>query len=289
MIQTEIKAQRSFVDPFYKVEYKGSYFLSAQIGRDGLYLAVLDLKNNTYQAAEEFIFEGVQNPFQLKNEFEKRIESSALLKASFDKVLFSVINEHSSLIPDALYDGDKKQDYFELTLGHQEDVEVHVDSLINAKSKNVFAVPLVFKESLIKYFPNAMIRHFSTPLVDGMTLNYKQREGEYVVLHVQYSHFEVLYFKNGILQFYNSFNYTTAEDFIYYTLFAFEQLELNPEKIPVTLYGEVDKDSSIYNLLYKYVRFVEFGQRPKMLNYSTAFDVLFDHHYFNLFQQFLCV
>ena len=289
MIQNGIKSSRSLIDPFYKPEYKGSYFLSAQLGKDGLYLAVMDLTNNNYLALEEHTFEGVQNMFQLKTEFENSIENSALIKADFEKSVIGIINEHVSLVPEALFDEQHKSDYLELAHGKLSDFTIYEDGLINTRARNVYAVPNLISSSISEKIPSAQIRHYSSSLIDGLSLEYKRREGEIVVLHVQYSHFEILFFRDGVLQFYNSFNYTTAEDFIYYTLFVFEQLELNADKITVDVFGEIVEDSSVYQLLYKYVRNISFGNRPKTLRYSSSFDVISKHQYYNLFQQFLCV
>ena len=43
--------------------------------------------------------------------------------------------------------------------------------------------------------------------------------------------FNFIYIKKNKIQFINTFDFTSAEDLIYYILFCMEQLELNPEKI----------------------------------------------------------
>lgn len=288
MINTEIKSLRSFVDPMYKVGHKGPNFLSLQLGRDGLYAAALDLKTNTFIALEEHIFEGVQNTNQLLGEFRKSIENSTLLKNGFDKAVLGVVNEFSSLVPEALYDENKRSEFFEFTQGRMEDYTLADDRLTNLKARNLFALPALLKTAVAELLPTAKIKHASSALIDGLILKYKQRQGEGLVIHVQYSHFEILMFENGGLQYFNSFNYTTAEDFIYYTLFAIEQLGLNTEKVNVEIFGEVDASSNVYNLIYKYVRHVSFGERPNVLSYSPALDILPSNYYYSLFQQFLC-
>ncbi len=289
MIQNGIKPHRSVSDPFYKPSYKGSYFLSLLIGKDAMYVAVLDLKDNTYLAVEEFIFEGLQNYQQLLVEFENCRQSSALLSSAFEKVTIGIINEHATLVPEAFYTEEKKSDFFEFVQGKKEDLIIKEDHLVNLKARNIYAIPSVLNDHFQKTFPGASVRHYSTSLIDGLTLKYKQQEGEKVVLHVQYSHVEVMLFKNGSLNYFNSFNYTTAEDFIYYVLFSFEQLDLNADKIDVEVLGEIDSEAAVWTILYKYVRNVSFGHRPKVLNYSNVLDNIPSNYYYTLFQQFLCV
>jgi len=59
---------------------------------------------------------------------------------------------------------------------------------------------------------------------------------------------------NDKLLFYNSFNYQSKEDFIYYILFTAEQLELNPEKFELNLSGIIDTESELFKIAYRYVR-----------------------------------
>ena len=50
-------------------------------------------------------------------------------------------------------------------------------------------------------------------------------------------HFEIIVIANKKLQLYNTFQFTSKEDFIYYVLFTAEQLKLNPEKFELLLLG----------------------------------------------------
>ena len=288
MIDSGIKAQRSYIDPFYKPTYKGAYYLSVLLGRDALSAAVLDLKDNTYLALEEFIFEGIQNHDQLREEVASRFRNAPIFSAEFQKIHVGITNEYNSLVPEALYDEESKVGLFEFTQGKKEDYRITEDHLINIRARNIYALPRSLEEVISEIFPMAEIRHFSTSLIDGLALKYKQVGGEQVIVHLQYSHFEMLFFKNGQLQYYNSFPFTTAEDFIYYTLFAFEQLGLSNEEVPVEVLGETDSESPAFNILHKYVRKVSFGERPRVLNYSTALESIPSNQFYNLFQQFLC-
>lgn len=288
MTETGIKPYKSFIDPFFKVEHQGSYFLSMLLGNDGVSLAALDLKSNTYLALEEFVFETSPSFQRSLAEFEQSFDSSFILNIGFDRIVVGVVNEHSVLVPEALFDGERTSDYFNLTHGYCENYEVLDEFLVNLKARNVFALPPDLRDFLKERFPNSKIKHAFSSLIDSISLTYKKIQGDNLILHVQLSHFEILFIRDGRLEFFNSFNYSTSEDFIYYVLFAVEQLGLNPETINVTVLGETDAESGSYTLLYKYVRNVSFGKRPSWCNFSGVFDVVPPNHYFNLFQQFLC-
>ena len=61
---------------------------------------------------------------------------------------------------------------------------------------------------------------------------------------------------NQKLLFYNSFEHKTVEDFIYYLLFTFEQLKLNPEHIKTYFIGNITQNDAAYKTAYTYIRYV---------------------------------
>jgi hypothetical protein len=56
------------------------------------------------------------------------------------------------------------------------------------------------------------------------------------------------------LLFYNSFQFTTKEDFIYYLLFTLEQLRLDTESVKLRLFGDIEESDEIYTICYEYIQ-----------------------------------
>lgn len=73
-------------------------------------------------------------------------------------------------------------------------------------------------------------------------------------VHVNETHFEIVVLQNQKLEFYNSFDYKTPEDLIYYILFTAEQLSLNPENFKLEFLGNIDEESPLFEITFKYVR-----------------------------------
>ncbi len=67
-----------------------------------------------------------------------------------------------------------------------------------------------------------------------------------------------------------------------------KELNLDPETCKVILYGELSLDSAIFNLLYKYIRYINFGSKPNQIQFSYRFDEIMDHRYFDLYTLHLC-
>jgi hypothetical protein len=73
-------------------------------------------------------------------------------------------------------------------------------------------------------------------------------------VHINSEHFEIIVVQNQKLLLFNSFEYASPEDFLYYILFTAEQLGMNPEEFPLELIGKIDMKSEYYQLAYNYIR-----------------------------------
>ena len=87
---------------------------------------------------------------------------------------------------------------------------------------------------------------------------------------------------------YDSFNFETKEDILYFTLFAFEQLKLDINTVNILLFGDIIKEDDNFKILYEYIRNIELGERPNQLKFPDEFNILENQKYFGLFSQILC-
>ena len=79
--------------------------------------------------------------------------------------------------------------------------------------------------------------------------------------------------------FFNSFEYQTKEDFIYYLLFVFEQLQLDPQKQAITLYGNISTNSELYQIAYQFIRFVEVADMDTIAQTLSVTHEQLKQHY----------
>lgn len=93
----------------------------------------------------------------------------------------------------------------------------------------------------------------------------------------------IAYFSEvNTLQFYNSFEFRTFEDFAYFTNLVTESLELNRAELELVLSGDVAQQSQIYNVAYTYFQAVSFLQSNKVV-YSSLFSSYPKHQNIALF------
>ena len=65
-----------------------------------------------------------------------------------------------------------------------------------------------------------------------------------------------------------------------------QQLNLSTIKTPVVLFGNIDYNDKIYELMFNYIKDISFGDIDKNLRLNLKKD---RHKYFSLVSQILCV
>jgi len=121
-------------------------------------------------------------------------------------------------------------------------------------------------------FENAFVYGISQALLDKLNEFYGKVEGFHSgsiflnsipvsndkVIHLNlYEHnLEIAVTGDSKIVFYNLFDTQTGEDILFYTLFALEQLNLDPNKAEVKCYGQLLAGTKVFQALKKYIRFI---------------------------------
>lgn len=232
--------------------------LSIQIRLSGLSFCILNRTTNTIERLQHMQIEKKATPFELLNQLKTIIESNADFNQPFDSVLCIYQNELSTLVPNSLFNENHLADYLKFNAKILKTDFIDFDSISINDSVNIY-VPLVnVNNYLFDTYGSFVYKHSSTIFIESVLQNSSKHQDTEIYINVGYLYFEMIAAKNQELIFYNTFEYATKEDFIYYILFSIEQLKLDPESVKIHFSGQIDKDDDIFNMVYKYVRFVDF-------------------------------
>jgi hypothetical protein len=144
-------------------------------------------------------------------------------------------------------------------------------------------------ETLKALFPRARFICHSSALIEGLMIQYKNLpEEKRAFVNTRNSFIDIVIIEGKNLLYYNSFKYASKEDFIYYIIFVLEQLNLNPEETELILSGFIEKSSSLFEMVYKYVRNIRFRELSGNFSYSYVFDEIPSHYFTNLINSGLC-
>ena len=256
------------------------------LSRIQLTSAFFDDQSQTYLSYEQFDFKKEGDWVDALRNLEKILPSPEYQTQKDIQICLS--NSLYTLVPQALFDEREVESYlsFNHPIEENNQLKFHFTKLESFDAVVVFAIPRGLEFLLKAKLPPHQLLHFSSPILEAIGLN-KLNDNE-LLINVQREQFEVIYAPNGKLNFFNSFQYQSKEDFIYYLLYVMEQLKLEREKSKLILVGEIEKNSAIYKILYTYIEEVSFGEKAKNVQFSAVLGELNNHSNFSLFNQHLC-
>ncbi len=260
--------------------------LSIQVSLSGLSFCILNIENCVIDYLKNISFSKKLNPkevlFRLKNYFESEKE----LQQPFSAIVVIHKNELSTMVPSALFNEDNLADYLKFNNKILSTDFITFDKLDINDSINVYIPFVNINNYLYERFGEFTFKHFSTILIEQILNAEKNSEKPKMYVNICHENFEIIVVEKGVLRLYNSFEFKTKEDFIYYILFSAEQLKLNPETFELIFTGNIDSKDEIYTIAYKYVRFVFFSKRLDSYKYSDQAQPENNHSQFVILNSF---
>ncbi|WP_242132440.1 DUF3822 family protein [Aestuariivivens marinum] len=236
-----------------------NYKLSIQISLSGLSFCILQEETNTIIELKDFKFDKKLNPLEVLDFLKQQFGNEQSLNQSFSSVCVIHTNELSTLVSKALFNEDCLADYLKFNAKILKSDFIDYDILSNLDIINVYVPYVNINNFIYDSFGAFTYKHFSTVLIESILSKEKSGNDSKVYVHVESNHFEIVVTNQGQLILYNTFDYKTKEDFIYYILFTYEQLKLNPETHTLILLGNISKTNELYDIAYKYIRHIDFG------------------------------
>lgn len=272
-----------FSDAAFDPARTDKFCLVLQLSAEMLVLAVLDNLTNDFLAFEKYPLKKINADLTIADQLDKIVADHEWLGAGFKRVDASIVTERFTLVPSAFFDSTKISDYLKFNHPVSEDDVIVNDVLRNAEARNVYAMDAKLEKSLKKISSSVRIRHHFSPLIERTLSVNKNKTSRRALAHVQNQRFDLVISEGGKLLLANSFTFQTSEDFIYYLLFACEQLKMNPEELDLEITGEIETDSALSSIAKKYIRNVHFGQRPVEARFAKGFEQFPSHFYHILF------
>ena len=260
--------------------------LSIQVSLSGLSFCILNVETNTITYLKHFGFNKKLNPNQVLDKLQHYFNSEPELKETFSEVLVIHKNELSTIVPKALFSEDNLADYLKFNNKILSTDFITFDEITLNDSVNIYVPYININNYLYDVFGEFTYKHFSTILIEEVLKAEKNAEKPKMYVNICNEYFEVVIVEKGKLKFYNTFEYYTKEDFIYYILFTAEQLGLNPESLELIFTGNIDSKDELYTITYKYVRFVFFSKRLDNYKYSETAQPQNNHSQFVIFNSF---
>ncbi len=241
--------------------------LSIQLSLSGLSFCILNRDSNTIIEVKESRFEKRLNPLEALDELKDLFKNESVLNNSFRNVTIIHENELSTLVPKSLFNKNHLADYLKFNSKILKSDFIAYDSILENSSVNVYVPYININNYIYDKFGAFVFKHVSSVLIESVLQIEKKATSPKVYVHVSFNHFEIIIIEQGKLVLYNTFVYNSKEDFIYYILFTAEQLNIDPETVNLVFIGDITENDELYNIAYKYIRNISFGNRNDNFKY----------------------
>lgn len=228
--------------------------LSIQVSLDGLSFCCKDTITGQITSFESVDFKKFPKNFTVENCLWKTILDNSDLTKLYDQITVLHENNLSTFVPKPLYDEDYKGSYLQYNTKVFDTDYFAVDEIEKYEMMNVYVPYVNINNYLIDQFGTFDYQHYIGVLVSKLLDLSKNDVSQNMYVHICQSHFEIVIIQNQKLMLFNSFDYQTPEDFLYYLLFTAEQLHLNPESFKLYILGDCSEQNPLYQKAYQYVR-----------------------------------
>ncbi len=138
-------------------------------------------------------------------------------------------------------------------------------------------------ETLTAIFNKPKFLHLNSTFVHLLP-QYQSGLAEQLFLNITSTYFDIIHFSaDKRLKMMNRYEFKTETDFSYFLLLYCDEMKLDREHMELILIGEVDIQSKIYDVCYRYFKNLSFIRNPENINFSKAFDRYHKHLHFNLY------
>lgn len=257
--------------------------LSLQVSLTGLSFCVFDTLNNMILSVKEIHFDTFHKASKIEELFGDAFTQNPELKDSYDEILVIHNNNLSTFVPEPLFDENYLGSYLQYNTKVFDTDFFAFDEIQHYQMNTVYIPYANINNFFIDQFGSFDYKHANSILVSKILDKSNNNDAKKMIVNFNPGHFEIVIVQNKKLLLFNSFDYQTPEDFLYYLLFTAEQLNMNPENFKLELLGTITEEDDFYKLAFKYIRNVSLFDVSSVQQNNT-FSTVQNHKHFILFQ-----
>ena len=227
--------------------------LSIQVGLNGLSFCVADTIANKVLDSGKVTFKTASTPYLIQKALKSLLEEKNIEQNDFSEVVVVHRNNLFSLVPNDLFNKEELPNYLKFNTKLLANDHIVFDEVETFDIVNVYVPFTNVNNYIFGLFGEFEFKHSGTVLLQALSAQKNLPSEPVCYVYVAEKDIEVVVLSQKRMIFYNHFDYRTKEDFIYYVLFVYEQLGLNPEVTPLKLFGCVEEDDDLYKITYEYI------------------------------------
>ena len=207
----------------------------------------------------EYALQSVSSDTDLYEQLEVILSKDPFLSKYFASVKICWMTDFE-IIPTAFYD-DTDASYAS-----------GVSDILGGEAKFLFEKPIALSSLLDRHYPTAAHYHYGAALIESIRHNGLSTSGD-LFINIHSQRVEILYFDPaGTLRIYNSYEYRTYQDYIYFVLLVADEMQLDRDTTRAVLLGEINQDSQLYEMTYRYFGHTSFIKQQEEKRFSSSFE-----------------
>ena len=255
-----------------------NFHLSIEVSPTNLKYTLLNTENLEY-----LLFKSVE----VGNNLLTAIGSEEILKQTFFSTSMCYSNFPTTIVPNELYSEINKERYLQFISDKKGTIKT--DKIHQNNATTIYSVKENIVHLMNQIQSGVIEKNSSTIIIEQLIKQYKNLTEKTAFLFINRKKIELIILKKGELILHNYFDVNNSIDVLYYTLFGFNQLKMNPEENNLYLFGNIEKGDENYILIYDYIRNIKFGSLSNFLSLNEELKRVSQHQNFSLFSQILCV
>jgi hypothetical protein len=204
-----------------------SYELSVQASPYDLSFCILDTLRNKFVLLRSY--EPEENNMYDADKLRDIISRDDFLTRRFKKTNLITPSPQSTLVPAALYDDSKRDEYFTFNQILQEGNSILSNRLADPDIFVIFSLSNPFVEMLKMTFPDKIFLHQLNPLFRYINSNRRSVSSNEVYIHFEKGYFDMVIFNQNSLKLCNTFYYQFVSDIQYFVLYVLKRMNIRQD------------------------------------------------------------
>tara|TARA_B100000900_G_scaffold416222_1_gene450231 strand:- start:6893 stop:7708 length:816 start_codon:yes stop_codon:yes gene_type:complete len=265
----ETGKSNSFKSKTFNAKLAQQYHISIQISESSLKYCVIEKSN--YHIEFFKIFPSLKNIINT-------INNEDILKLNFSSSNIIFENLSCTLVPQEFYSKENNKKF--LDFNTEKNGIIKSDKIKNIDAFLIYSFDKKINNIIETILPKAKQQSQQSILIDLFSNMNNDKQHAYI--NIENNKLIITIFKENKLIFNNTFEYISLEDILYYTLFSFEQLKIDREKVEVNLFGDINDKDETFKLLYEYIRNIHIAKDEKKFIFPVESSIKSENTHYTL-------
>jgi len=276
------------IDESFDPNITSTYHLLVVTSPDSFSFCILDTVRMKFLALKSFHFDSLLAPERQVDELQRIFHTEGFLIRNYKAVFVSFNTGKSLLVPSPLFNPDRLETYFRYGTPVDADEEILFTRIPAIDAHVLYAVPRRVMAEIENSLDQVRFFNQACPLITDAITDRTPSPSTRAYLLLNGGFFDLAAFMGNKLLLYNSYPSKSVEDQVFLVLYAYEQLDMDPENTTLWLSGQVEDQDPLVWQLRKYIRRVEFMEFNRSFSYSYTFNDLSQHRFVQLINLARC-